>query len=483
MASPTLRTRSLADHVAANLTRRCGIRRGDRLLVAVSGGADSLALLALLATLAPRLRLELEVASFDHALRADSAPDADCVAVRARELGLPCHVERWGAPLPGEAAARAARYAFLEATAVTRGCDAIATAHHLDDQIETVLLRLGRGAGMRGWLGMAWRRNGRVPVVRPLLDVQRDALGRHLRELGWEWREDPTNADPRLARNRIRLAVLPALDAALPAGWQDRWGASLGDLRLVWESLERRAARLLASARRPGTPESLALDPLRRSPALVCRQSLALWLGSSRDGGPSRRHLAAATRMIRNGQSGRTLELPGGWRLAREQDRVTLLPPGDRGALAAEPPPGSGVLRTTPLAGPSAWLELEQDRHDKSQAQSELPVTAPTEAAAWIDADAVASGLTLRVVRPGDRARLLGAPGNRSVRRILQDHAVPARLRAGWPVIEDAAGIVWLPGIGVADRVRLGPNTARALRLRFAAPTPGPGLRHQAPEP
>src|SRR5262245_39578650 len=218
---------SLAHRVAANLRRRCGVRTGDRLLVGVSGGADSVALLLLLLEAARKLDLDIEVAHFDHALRTDSLADATWVEELARSLGLECHIERWRTPRPGEAAARQARYEFLERTARARDAAAIAVAHHLDDQIETVLLRLARGTGPRGALGMAWRRNEPVPIVRPLLDVRRAELQAFCTTRGIAWREDSSNTRTDRARNRVRHDVIPGLDAALGAQWMEHWAATI----------------------------------------------------------------------------------------------------------------------------------------------------------------------------------------------------------------------------------------------------------------
>jgi tRNA(Ile)-lysidine synthase len=451
----------LAHQVGSRLQRDCDVRGPARLLVAVSGGADSVALLRLLVELAPRRGLQLEIGHFDHGLRPDSGADAAFVGELAAQHGLPVHLGRWTAPRPGEAAARRARYEFLEDQAAALGCEALALAHHLDDQIETVLLRLSRGSGVRGALGMAWRRPGPVPIVRPLLAVRGAELRAYLETLGQVWREDPTNRDGRAARNRVRQLVLPALDAALEPGWASRWSGALADQRAAWDWLATEADGLLEAASVPGSasgePPACRVAPLRAAPAALVPVALQRWIEPRLPRDLSRRHLQAATALVRNGQSGQSVQLPEGLRLVLEQGRLVL--------LAEAPPaaaPGAWTLLREAVPGPAAWAEIERQPTGRAPADR-----LPARPEAWVAADAVVEPLAVRAARRGDRVQLLSAPGSKTVRRILQDRRVPWRLRAGWPVVADGRGIVWLPGLGVAERMRLESRTARALRLRL----------------
>lgn len=180
---------------------------GQRVAVAVSGGLDSVCLLHLLARTAGRHGGVVEVVTVDHGTRAGSATDADFVEELARGLGLPCarHDLSLGRGA-SEAACRQARFRVLD----TCEADAVALAHHRDDQAETVLVNLLRGTGPGGLEGMAWRR-GRY--VRPLLDVSRARLARFAADHGLLWRDDPTNRSDRFLRNRVRHEVLPLLES------------------------------------------------------------------------------------------------------------------------------------------------------------------------------------------------------------------------------------------------------------------------------
>lgn len=211
--------------VAKALRHRCGVKKGAKLVAAVSGGADSVALLVTLADLAVRhaWRLELAVAHVQHHLRddqGDAEQDAAFVAQLTKKLNLvfmraDLNLSKCGGNL--EAHARRQRYEALGEMATQFGAEHVVVAHHADDQLETVLMRLLRGASVQGLAGMAWRRrlaaDSPITLLRPMLAVDRAAVHRVLRDLGQTWREDPTNADPTRVRARLRQQVLPALHA------------------------------------------------------------------------------------------------------------------------------------------------------------------------------------------------------------------------------------------------------------------------------
>jgi tRNA(Ile)-lysidine synthase len=191
---------------------------GERVVVAVSGGPDSLALLSILRELLPVLPLHLSVAHFDHGWRAESARDAEFVRGVAAGWGFETRTARAATHTPHtENAARIGRYQFLRETAAATQSTAIALGHTQDDQVETLLLHLLRGSGSRG-LGAMRRRDG--DLARPLLDVSRQEIEAYLTRLHLTPLRDPSNIDPRFARNRLRQDVLPAIDAFDPASRQ-----------------------------------------------------------------------------------------------------------------------------------------------------------------------------------------------------------------------------------------------------------------------
>ena len=214
----------LVRQVARGLRQRCKVPAGAHVLVAVSGGADSVALLRALALLAPRrkFRLTLSVAHINHHLRGEQS-DADALFVQtlANHLSIPCHITGiHPADAAGnlEANARKERYAALEQLARQSGAPYIATAHHADDQLETLLMRFLRGSSVRGLRGIAPRRRVRndhsslkLSVVRPMIAAGREEVLGFLQSLGQRWREDASNGDTAFLRNRLRHEVVPLL--------------------------------------------------------------------------------------------------------------------------------------------------------------------------------------------------------------------------------------------------------------------------------
>jgi tRNA(Ile)-lysidine synthase len=294
--------------LARALRHRCGVRPGQRLLLAVSGGCDSLALLRAMAILAPRRgwNLQLIVGHVQHHLREQAESDAAFVADAARRLNLP-HLRRdirVPAGVNVEAFARRARYEALLAMARETDAAAVITAHHADDQLETLLMRLLRGSSLRGLAGMAWRRrladSPPVHLLRPMLAVERAAARDFLASLDQAWCEDHTNADVTRLRARLRREVMPVLRAVTPTSSQR--AVRLGDhLRQSAAVLD--AAVHAALGQHPGP---ISRQQARQWPAIVLtgvlRQRLeALGVPADR---LTQRHLAPLARAARDRRGG-----------------------------------------------------------------------------------------------------------------------------------------------------------------------------------
>lgn len=321
--APAQTSTALVPRIRETLEQRCGVRAGQRLLLGVSGGADSVALLHLLLEASITLELELEIGHFDHRLRDDSADDRDFVVAMGQNTGLPVHVDAWETPSPSEDAARNARFAFLTQVARERSCDAIALGHHLEDRLETLFLRLGRGSGLRGLAGMRWRRRGPVDLVRPLLGCQRHELRQWLEERDIPWRDDPSNADLRLARNRVRHNLLPALEELGP-GWRRRAEGSLDDLVDFWETLESAARQIQSTLCHE---DSLDRRAARELPDLQLRTVLQLWLEERGIANLRREHLDEAAGLLHTGRTGQECVLPGAVALVLGQKTLDLRRP------------------------------------------------------------------------------------------------------------------------------------------------------------
>ncbi|RMG47878.1 MAG: tRNA lysidine(34) synthetase TilS [Acidobacteria bacterium] len=322
MVHPVASLRAAPRFLLQEMTRPWAPPAGSRIVAAVSGGCDSVAMLHLLAGLAPGRGWDLVVATLDHGLRGEEgAEDARFVAREARRLGLPCVAGAARTPAGSgslEEAARRVRLAFLRSVAQRERAAAVALAHTLDDQAETVLMRLTRGCGARGAAAMARRRGD---LWRPLLGVRREALREFARRAGLEWREDPTNRDPAATRNRVRMEVLPAIERALGPGAIRALARSAELAREEEEALDRWARDCLQEVVLERGPGAIVLDRRRLGslPEAVARRVL-LEAAASVGGARARltaAHARALLALARAESSGSRADLPNGLRARR----------------------------------------------------------------------------------------------------------------------------------------------------------------------
>jgi len=427
--------------VLETIRTHAAIGPGNRVLVAVSGGADSTALLAVLHALRAdgRLPVELAVAHLNHHLRGVES-DRDAAAVRrlAERFALPCFVgdahDLAGSDANREARARAARHAFLAGAAAEWGADGVALAHTRDDQAETVLLRLARGAGPRSLGAMQVRRDD--GIVRPLLEQPRAAGVAYLEARGIGWVEDSSNADESLFRNRVRRRLLPLLEAELGVDVRARLARLAGQLREESCLADQRIAELLHAEPDAGVASSLRIATLREAGAGASRL-LHAWLAR---GGvrASTRQVAQLLRIADGDRPSATLDLGSGRAIARRYDRLELIAAA---AVAVAPQPVELDVPGTAIL--AAW-------RISAEAGSGVPnVVLAAERAAdvssIVDLDRLPAPLCVRSPRPGDRVRL--AYGRRKLADILIDAKVPRRQRPHLAVVGSGEEIVWVPGI------------------------------------
>ncbi|MGY1732647.1 tRNA lysidine(34) synthetase TilS [Geodermatophilus sp. SYSU D01045] len=314
---------------------RPGLRAsGQPVLVAVSGGADSLALAAAVAFEAPRAGVPAGAVTVDHGLQPGSAQRARDTAGLLRGTGLdpvlvvPVEVGTDGGP---EAAARAARYAALARCARERGAR-IALGHTLDDQAETVLLGLGRGSGPRSVAGMVAER---PPFWRPLLGVRRATTRAACAALGLPVWDDPWNTDPAYRRARLRAEVLPLLEEVLGGGVAPALARTADLLREDLDALDALAGDHLA---RLAGPDGLPVPDLARLPAALRRRVLRGWLRGAGVGDLQAVHLAAVDALLTGWRGQGPVALPGGAEALRASGRLVLRPAGSRGGRAGTAP-------------------------------------------------------------------------------------------------------------------------------------------------
>jgi tRNA(Ile)-lysidine synthase len=424
----------------------------DRVALAVSGGADSTAMAFLLRELEPRGGWRLAgLIHVNHALRGAESDEDErfCVDLAAR-LGLPAEralvdvagrAEATGQSI--EAAARDLRYAAFERAADHLGATVVVTGHTADDQAETVLLRLLRGAGRRG-VGAIRPRRGLF--ARPLLECRRAELRAYLAERGEPYREDSSNADDRIPRNRLRRIVMPAIEADWPGGVLAlaRFAGLAGDDERMLTAL---AADSGVAVHSSSDGVELIRARLVDLPAPIARRAVRQAIENA-GGRCSARDVESVLNLARSGRTAGRLTL---YRLVVElrPERIRIAPVRLARAMSPALPfeyrldvPGTVQIRETG----------ERIRSSFSRG-GERP---PGGLSAALQSDRLTMPLWVRSRRPGDRFRPLGAPGGRKLQDVLVDRKVPVSERDRVAVVTDHAGrIVWVSGVAIAHECRV----------------------------
>lgn len=451
----------LAERTLDFINRHRLFEGGESVLVAVSGGADSVALLDVLRELAPPLGLSIACVHVDHGLRPGAPVDAEFVERLCAELGIAFHLERVtvrrGPPWEGlEAEARRARYAALESRARAAGATRIATGHTADDQAETVLMRLLQGAGPRGLAGIAPVR-GRL--VRPLLEIRREEIVAHLRSLGTAWVEDETNSDHRFLRNRLRHDVLPALVESLGPHVVPALCRSAALARRLVADLDRCARSELERMASRGAAGIVL--PVGALGALSEELAAEVLLGAAAELGESHPRRAAVHRALR--------------RLLREHPapavvRLGLLAAERSGDWLRVGPSPLAALRPRPLPVPGSVElgEVALTLHARCLERGR-DFTPPRERhCVAFDADRLPPSLQVRGRRSGDRFTPFGGTGERRLKSFFIDAGVPRWERARIPLVEAAGEIIWVAGVRRAATAPVGPETTRILEVTLA---------------
>jgi len=422
MAPGGLRLHAFERAVLRTVRRRALWHGQDGVLVALSGGADSSALLAALAALRDQgLSGPVWACHVDHQLRPGSSADGDWCEALCGKLRVP--LERVAVSVrPGnvQGQARRARYAALEAAARRVGAVRVATAHSRGDQAETVLLRLLRGSGARGLAGIPPRRG---VVARPLLDLSREQVVAYLEDRGLGWCEDPTNATRRFLRNRIRLDVVPLLSSLNPS--LERALAGAADLLREDDQALESAARAIA----PAGEARATVGSLREAPVAVRRRAVRrLWKAASGSRrGLEARHVESVLSLLDRRGPGR-VTLPRGFEARCAYGELEMGPEREPVRLSTElAVPGPGVY---PVPGSTLRLAVES-----------------------ADPGGVAWPLELRARRAGDRIRPDGGCGEKKLGAWLIDHKVPRQVRDRLLLVCDGGGrVLWIPELGVRGR-------------------------------
>ncbi len=449
--------KQLLEHAAQSVTGRILWAKGDRILVAVSGGLDSMVLLKLLQTLALKFDWRLSVAHFNHQLRG-RASDADERFVRqaAHAAALPCRVGRGDVKalaqrngLSVEMAARQLRHEFLARAARASKCRVIALAHHADDQVELFFLRLLRGAGGDGLAGMKWRSvspaDKRVQLCRPLLDVTKDDLERFAREHGVSFREDASNASRELLRNRVRHELLPLL--------RDRFQPGL--VRTIPRLMDVVGADAEVAVAAARAWLKLPLASRRFAKLSVGLQRRVLQCQLQRQGIMADFDLIESLRM----SPGRPTTTRPGLQLACDAaGRVVRVLPTEEKFRR-----GRRVVALRSRSGRLDFGGVELDWQRLAVAGGRLP--APVGGREFFDASRVGSSIILRHWRPGDRFQPIGMETPVKLQDWFVNQKIPRDRRRQLVLATTRHGeIFWVEGLRIGARFRLTSGTERRLR-------------------
>ena len=460
--------------------RRRMLEPGDRVAAAVSGGADSVALLEALVELRDRLGVELAVAHFNHRLRgAESDADAIFVKELAARHGLPFFGDAADVAAEArsrrrnlESVSRELRYQFLRSLVEGGQVTRMATGHTADDQAETVLARLLRGCGTRGLAGIypvveAWPVVGSWPVVdgwllRPLLEQRRAAVRAWLAARGIAWREDSSNQDRRLTRNRLRAEVVPLLETYNPRLVENLAATAeiAQDEEADWNQRAGELLSQLATVREEQGKPILQLSLARFVQMNRAQQRRLLWAALARTG-PLRRlelvHIETLRRLAVASQSGLRLHLPAR-QVVRVFDCLEFRPLGRPAPTPYEyqvQVPGACVIAAM---GKRLLFNLVSRGHrEQGYNRGEESLA---------DLESVQNPLTVRNWRPGDAFESPSGQGRKKLKTLLLERRIPAEQRKLWPVVLSGNQIVWARGFPVAEPFRMRPARQVGILIR-----------------
>jgi tRNA(Ile)-lysidine synthase len=482
---------SLAENLLRSIRKRKTLRAGDRVAVAVSGGSDSVALLLLLLEMRAELGIVLSVAHVNHKLRAqESEEDAEFVTRLAEKYALELHIQN--APIerlpkkeqpdsdivPGmEAAARELRYAFFRELAKSRKISKIVTAHTLDDQAETVLLRIFRGTGIRGLASIhpriIFEAQGQSygEVIRPLLSVRRRALQEFLRDQGQDWREDSSNANLRFDRNRLRQKLLPLIAeefgygaiehmsdlAEIARAEEDHW--PLMHPELMHPELGM-STDVEPKAKTGNTNAKLAVDPLLTLPLAAQRRLLVRWLEmNAPESSITFRRIEDALDLARAPSDG-LLQLADGCNL-RRVDRCLLL---ERGTS----PAAGSYAYILKIPGAVSIPELQETVEALEVDTASIPEKIRGQLLAI---ERVPRELLIRNWRAGERYWPANTAAPKKIKELLAGSHAKGLAKKSWPVAEfTGSGILWMRGFDAPAAWQAPHAARRAIWIREASP-------------
>ncbi len=458
------------------------LQTGDAVLVAVSGGPDSVALVHILCALAPKYALKIAIAHLNHCLRPnESDRDQAFVTALARQLEVPIYAERQDVRryqkshrLSLEEAARQLRYRFLHRIAAKNGYDKIALGHQSDDNAELVLMFLLRGSGPSGLSGIPPVRND--IIVRPLINLQRSDILHYLETGGLDYVEDSSNRGLQFLRNKIRNRLIPELQAEYNPHLTKALNrlADILDAEEGWiEGLIQPILKATIVLEQPG---KLALSVTDLKPQPIAIQRRLIRKAILRIKGNLRRiafaHIEAVLRLAHRGPPSGMLDLPEGIRAWRDQDRLLI----------------SKVARQTRRRHGGSTIPVQPDyRYTLSKVGDVLVKEAglqirfselanvhaadwrqPDPRVAFLDMAKISFPLVIRNFRPGDRFSPLGMSGRQKLKKFFSDHKISRSERLRCPIVLSRNKIIWIAGHRLDNSVKISPQTRRVLKAELS---------------
>jgi len=459
------------------------IDAGETVLVGVSGGPDSVALVHVLLALSPKFSFRVAMAHLNHGLRrSESARDEAFVISLAKQLNLPVHVERQDVrqyqqrhQLCLEEAARQVRYSFYHAVASRFGYEKIALGHHSDDNAELVLMFMLRGSGPLGLSGIPPLRDDQI--IRPLIDIKRSEIMDFIAEKQLDYVEDSSNRELQHLRNRIRNQLIPQLKAE----YNPRLIDSLNRLASIMDAEERYMEGLvqpifegLTVFEKPGRIgldiSSLNLQPIAVRRRLI-RKAVLKVKGNTRE--LAFANVEAAVKLAQEGSDSNVLDLPGRIRISRHDDVLVISRESQSlRNIAADPHLSLTPAYEYTLSKPGeifvkeAALQIRFSEIPPVQASDWHPA-GNEKRAAYFDMEKIHFPLVIRNFRSGDRFSPLGVIGRQKLKKFFIDHKVSRSQRAKCPIVLSRNKIIWVAGQRMDNAVKIGPQTRRILKAEL----------------
>ncbi|MFZ1946114.1 MAG: tRNA lysidine(34) synthetase TilS [bacterium] len=459
--------------VRATIEKHNMLSGGERVLIAVSGGPDSVALLHALVSLKATYRLDLHLAHLEHGLRGEAAlADMEFVQALGRDLGLSVTARRVDvaelaskSSLPVEAVARKLRYAFLEEVAGDIGAAKIATGHNANDQAETLLLNLIRGSGISGLRGIRPAIEGKI--VRPLIEAKREEILAYLTERGLDYRTDLTNADEVYDRNRVRMSLVPLLEKDFNPRIVDSLVRTAEVFSLVADYLDAQVAEAMKQCCRPGdgriTVDLEAFAALPRAVRVFTLYAVVRSLEGDEQV-VTFDTLGALENVAARSQSGSRVDIGSGIIAVKEYDRLVV---GRDMALAEGYEVPLTVPGTTDIE--SAGYSFQTSVLEEAPRSADLFRSGST---AYFDLGKLALPLVARSWREGDKFVPFGLSGSKKVHDVFTDEKIPVTQRSRIPIICDREEIIWVAGVRRSERARITDETTTVVGITIVKGSP-----------